>query len=324
MLVKLSIQNVKRIKAVDITPAGNRVIISGRNAQGKTSVLDSVEMLIAGARTICQRPIHEGADSGTIYGHWKDRWNDLEITRKFTDGRSELIVKDKGRKITGGQSLLDELTGKGIATDPTDFMRQDAKKQLETLKQMVDCDTSELDASRADLYEQRTLAGRDVTARKAQVESMPEHPDAPAKEISVADLSKKLNAAHANNAKVEQLRQKAWSIERTMQNNATLIESAQAAQAKTIARISKLNSDKAAIDPDKLNSEKLRVAAEIQGITNEIEKLQAALEAAENYFNQLVRQSDDLEHIEETLSQLTAQLAEETNNVATWRTDEDL
>ena len=323
MLVKLAIQNVQRIKAVDITPKGRRVVLSGKNAQGKTSVLDSIEMGIAGARRICQRPIHEGADSGTIFMHWKDEFNDIEITRKFTDGRSELIVKDKGRRITGGQSLLDELTGKGIATDPTEFARQDAKRQLETLKSMVDCDTSELDTARADLYEQRTLAGRDVTSRKAQVESMPEYPDATAKEISVADLSKKLNAAHAHNARVEQLRQAAKDAANTMENNAILIESAKAAEAKTIARINAANEAKAAIDPDKLNSEKLRVAAEIQGITNEIEKLQAALEAAESHFNQLVRQSDDLEHIEESLSQLQAQLAEETAAVATWRTDEE-
>ena len=36
-IVKLEAQNVKRLKAVEITPQGNTVVIGGRNGQGKTS-----------------------------------------------------------------------------------------------------------------------------------------------------------------------------------------------------------------------------------------------------------------------------------------------
>ena len=37
-IIKLQAENVKRLKAIEITPAGNTVIITGKNAQGKSSV----------------------------------------------------------------------------------------------------------------------------------------------------------------------------------------------------------------------------------------------------------------------------------------------
>ena len=39
---------MKRLKAVDITPDGTLQIITGRNAQGKTSVLDAIWLALGG------------------------------------------------------------------------------------------------------------------------------------------------------------------------------------------------------------------------------------------------------------------------------------
>ena len=40
-IIELQAENVKRLKAVDITPDGTLQVIGGRNAQGKSSVLDA-------------------------------------------------------------------------------------------------------------------------------------------------------------------------------------------------------------------------------------------------------------------------------------------
>ena len=49
-IIKLSIDNVKRLKAVDITPNGDGlVVIGGKNDQGKSSVLDSILYVLGGA-----------------------------------------------------------------------------------------------------------------------------------------------------------------------------------------------------------------------------------------------------------------------------------
>ena len=41
-IIQLSAENVKRLIAVEIKPDGNLVQITGKNGQGKTSVLDSI------------------------------------------------------------------------------------------------------------------------------------------------------------------------------------------------------------------------------------------------------------------------------------------
>ena len=41
-IVQLTAENVKRLTAVSIAPDGNLVQITGRNGQGKASVLDAI------------------------------------------------------------------------------------------------------------------------------------------------------------------------------------------------------------------------------------------------------------------------------------------
>ena len=47
----LELENVKRIKAVQLEPAANGLtIIGGKNGQGKTSVLDAIAWALGGDR----------------------------------------------------------------------------------------------------------------------------------------------------------------------------------------------------------------------------------------------------------------------------------
>ena len=57
-IVSLTAENVKRISAVHIVPGdGGVVLIGGRNAQGKSSVLDSIMYALGGASAIPDEPI---------------------------------------------------------------------------------------------------------------------------------------------------------------------------------------------------------------------------------------------------------------------------
>lgn len=47
-VISLQAENVKRLKAVAIAPSDNLVEITGKNAQGKTSVLDALWWALAG------------------------------------------------------------------------------------------------------------------------------------------------------------------------------------------------------------------------------------------------------------------------------------
>ena len=64
MSVKISsleIENVKRVKAVQLTPAENGLmIIGGKNNQGKTSVLDAIAWALGGDRLKPSQAVREG------------------------------------------------------------------------------------------------------------------------------------------------------------------------------------------------------------------------------------------------------------------------
>ncbi|MFF1875901.1 AAA family ATPase, partial [Kitasatospora herbaricolor] len=124
----LRAENYKRLVAVDITPAGNVVTISGRNAQGKTSVLDALWAALAGgeASRATQQPIREGQDTAVV----RLDLGDIIVTRRWTkDDAGTLTVESAdGARYSSPQKLLDDMLGRR-AFDPLAFVRQTAKDQ---------------------------------------------------------------------------------------------------------------------------------------------------------------------------------------------------
>ena len=66
-IISLEAENYKRLKAIEITPDGNTVVIAGRNAQGKTSVLDAIWAALGGREgNKASKPIREGAETAKV------------------------------------------------------------------------------------------------------------------------------------------------------------------------------------------------------------------------------------------------------------------
>ncbi len=53
---ELITENFKRVKMVRIRPDGNMVFISGRNKQGKTSILDSIKAVSSKSSFLIAEP----------------------------------------------------------------------------------------------------------------------------------------------------------------------------------------------------------------------------------------------------------------------------
>ena len=79
-IIGLETENVKRIKAAAITPSGNLVVVGGNNGQGKSSLLDSIMMALCGGKSLCQRPLREGATKGRV----TIDLGEYRVTRTFT------------------------------------------------------------------------------------------------------------------------------------------------------------------------------------------------------------------------------------------------
>jgi len=135
VIVSLTAANVKRLKAVKITPkAGEPLVeITGRNAQGKTSVLDCIQMAFAGSRQLPPRAIRDGAERGVIVVELEKHI----IKRTFTEGGSEVTVEAKdGTTYRSTKAFLDSLYG-DLAFDPDAFTRQGPTEQRNSLLKLA-------------------------------------------------------------------------------------------------------------------------------------------------------------------------------------------
>ena len=136
-IIKLQAENIKRLKAVEITPDpnGNLVIISGKNDQGKTSVLDSIWFALGGKKAIQTRPIRSGEDHASI----TIDLGDYIVERSWTaDDKSYLAVRNaQGATFPGPQALLDRLVG-DLTFDPLEFASTNKSNQIDILKSAID------------------------------------------------------------------------------------------------------------------------------------------------------------------------------------------
>lgn len=188
---KLTIENFMRIRAVEITPDGNIVTISGKNGQGKSSVLDAIAAVFGGPdKKTIPMPIREGETSAHIIAET----DDYVITRRYTGSTSKVeIATHDGAKFPKAQAKLDSLLGK-LTFDPLEFTRMDDKKQLETLLALVDLpfDPEQLAADRKQLFEDRQQVGRDEKA----IGAVEVDESLPTEEQSAGELVGRIQRAH--------------------------------------------------------------------------------------------------------------------------------
>jgi hypothetical protein len=173
-IVELRAENIKRLSAVTIRPEGQVVEITGRNEQGKSSVLDAIWMALGGAEVIPAEPIRKGQDEAMV----RLDLGDFTVTRKFRrkeDGEfTTLLVVETpdGMRPKSPQTMLNELVGR-FTLDPLAFSRMKPGEQFDAMKALVpdfDFDAS-IAADKAD-YERRTGLNRKAKETRVAAEAI--------------------------------------------------------------------------------------------------------------------------------------------------------
>jgi DNA repair exonuclease SbcCD ATPase subunit len=170
----LQAENVKKIRAIDITPPEYVVTVTGKNAAGKTSALDSIWLTLdnraAEKRNV--RPIREGADEAMAVLDF----GELVVTRKWTsNSTSYLTVATKdGAEYKAPQTLLNTMMSP-ISLDPLAFMRSSSKEQAETLLAIAGITIDDLDQKRQEMYTERTIVNREIKRLESRYLAAPEH-----------------------------------------------------------------------------------------------------------------------------------------------------
>ncbi len=200
-IVRLAVENVKRVEAVDITPQGDVVVIGGQNGAGKTSVLDSIAYAIGGKRLCPAKPLREGAKKGSV----DVDLGELRVVRTFTKSpksgevKSEIVVTEAaGGAVSSPQTLLDRLVG-DLSFDPLEFVRMKAEDQVKVLRQVAGVDTDAVDKEIGRVYEERRTIGAALKTAEAGLEEIEHFADTPAGLVDVQALLKERDAALAHN-----------------------------------------------------------------------------------------------------------------------------
>lgn len=210
-IVRLQAQNVKRLKAVEITPTGDLVVVGGRNEQGKSSVLDAIQYALGGAKTHPREPLRRGTDRGEVVCDL----GDLVVRRTFTaSGGGAVYVESKdGAQYKSPQAMLDRLVGE-LTLDPLAFTRMRSDAQAEVVRQIAGLDVSDLDLEYAETFERRTEMNRTVKSLAARLAAAPHHEGAPEAEVSPSEiLAEQGAAALENELRAEQRRAAARAAE---------------------------------------------------------------------------------------------------------------
>ncbi|MFA5438170.1 MAG: AAA family ATPase [Candidatus Omnitrophota bacterium] len=210
-IIELKSSNIKRLKAIElhIDENQNLIMITGKNGQGKSSVLDSIWYALGGKRAAQDKPIRDGQEKGEVELTIKSEKGTYLVKRTFTDKGSYLSVTNSdGAKYGNPQEFLDFIVG-NLSFDPLEFSRMDAKKQVAELVKVVGLDFSDLDEKKKQLTEERLLVGREE-------KSLPKYNDgviAEAEalninEVSISDLSAKLEMENARRTAYESAQEK--------------------------------------------------------------------------------------------------------------------
>lgn len=203
-IIKLEAENIKCLKAVQIKPDGSAVIIGGKNAQGKSTILDSICYALGGEAVIADDPIRHGEEKAKIILDL----GELIVTRTFTPKGTKVVVKNKdGSTFSSPQAMLNQLTS-ALTFDPLEFANSKPQVQLELLKKVLGIDFSEQDTKYKKLFDERTDVNRRGKDLKARVDATHRHEDTPDEEVHISELTTKYSSVLAHKTKLQDLKAK--------------------------------------------------------------------------------------------------------------------
>lgn len=206
--------NFKGLRSVSIeSPDPSLVVISGRNGQGKTCVLDAIQAALGGKTAGPEVPVRRGAERAEVTLNLVD----FKVSRRWSvDGKSSTLTVERadGSRPSSPQALLDSFYSR-VTFDPLAFIFQDSKSQADTLRKLAGLDEefARLAAEEEKIRNKRTEQGRKLRDLEGEIKGLPTEDalkDVPDAELSAAGLMAEheaaLNELNQNNRLRDSLR----------------------------------------------------------------------------------------------------------------------
>lgn len=211
----LELENVKRIRAVQLTPAANGLtIIGGNNNQGKTSVLDAICWLLGGNKYQPSNAQREGALTEPMLRCTLS--NGLVVERKGKNAALKVIDPQGNR---AGQKLLDGFLSE-LALDLPKFMQASDRDKADTLLRIIGVGEQlmQMEQEEKRLYDQRTAIGQIQQQKAKFAAELPRWEELPNEPVSAAELIAQQQEILARNGQRQQWQHEMQSIDIAIQN----------------------------------------------------------------------------------------------------------
>lgn len=213
-ITALEAENVKRIKAVALTPAPTGLtLVGGNNNQGKTSVLDALAWALGGEKF---RPNAAQRDGAVAPAHLRVTLSNGVVVERKGKNSSLTVTDPTGRR--SGQQLLNAFV-EPLALDLPRFMEASDKEKADILLRIIGIG-NELhlrDMEIKSIYDKRTFTGQLAQQKKSFADELISYPDAPEQPLSASDLIRQQQDILARNGENQRLRQQAQELARQEQ-----------------------------------------------------------------------------------------------------------
>lgn len=271
----LELENIKRIKAVQLTLTPNGLnLIGGNNRQGKTSVLDAICWALGGDRYKPSQPQREGSE---IPPHLRITLSNGLIVERSGKNSALKVIDPNGRK--GGQQLLNEFVEQ-FALDLPSFMAMTDKKKADVLLRIIGIGEQlyQMEQNEQQLYNRRTEIGRIADQKKKYAQEMPLYTDVPKEPVSAAELIAEQQEILARNGQRQQWQRDIQSIDIAIQNVTAEIARTEQTLADLRAQLAALQekADAAKKSPEELAMES---TAELEEQLRAVETVNAKVRA---------------------------------------------
>lgn len=213
-IMALEAENVKRIKAVALTPSPTGLtLVGGNNNQGKTSVLDALAWALGGDRF---RPDAAQRDGAVAPAHLKVKLSNGVVVERKGKNASLTVTDPTGRH--SGQQLLNAFV-EPLALDLPRFMDATDKEKADILLRIIgigsELHTRDLEIKA--LYDKRTFTGQLAAQKKHFAEEMISYPEAPDEPVSASELIRQQQDILARNGENQRLRAQYAELEQQVQ-----------------------------------------------------------------------------------------------------------
>lgn len=199
----LEVENVKRIKAVSLTPRENGLtILGGDNGQGKTSVLDAICWAVGGAKF---KPTNAARDGAYTDPHIQLTLSNGLVVERAGKNASLKVIDPNGNK--SGQALLDSFISE-LALDLPKFLHASDKEKADTLLRIIGVGDklAQFEAEEQRLYNQRRVIGQIADQKKKFAAELPSWQNVPEVPVTASELIQQQQDILRRNAEKQRIR----------------------------------------------------------------------------------------------------------------------